>query len=96
LKFLFKNGDDLKQDNLVLQFFKMMDRLWIKNGWELNMVCYDVMETDQFTGYIQFVDNATVITEMHKKASHCFLGPFYQTTVRDHFVRHHNATQSLF
>lgn len=45
LKFLFKCGDDLRQDNLVLQFFKIMDRLWHQNNLELNMICYDIMET---------------------------------------------------
>ena len=64
-KFLFKFGDDLRQDNLVLQFFKIMDRLWQSSGDDLRMMCYDVMETGFETGYIEFVDNATVITDMH-------------------------------
>jgi phosphatidylinositol-4,5-bisphosphate 3-kinase len=61
-KFLFKFGDDLRQDNLVLQFFKIMDRLWQSSGDDLQMMCYDVMETGFGTGYIEFIDNATVIT----------------------------------
>jgi phosphatidylinositol kinase/protein kinase (PI-3 family) len=55
LQFLFKCGDDLRQDNLVLQFFKLMDRLWNENSLELNMICYDIMETGYQIGYIQFV-----------------------------------------
>ena len=32
LKFMFKCGDDLRQDNLVVQFLKIMDRLWQQAG----------------------------------------------------------------
>ena len=64
-KFLFKSGDDLRQDNLVLQFFKIMDRLWQKGKLEMQMICYEVMESGHETGYIEFVDDAQVITRMH-------------------------------
>lgn len=40
LKFLFKCGDDLRQDNLTLQFFKIMDNLWHKNSMNMEMICY--------------------------------------------------------
>ena len=55
-KFLFKCGDDLRQDSLVLQFFKIMDRLWQSGGDNMRMMCYDVLETGFETGYIEFVD----------------------------------------
>ena len=62
---MFKSGDDLRQDNLVLQFFKIMDRLWQSGNLELEMICYEVMESGHMTGYIEFVDDAQVITKMH-------------------------------
>lgn len=64
-KFLFKCGDALGQDCLVLQFFKIMDRLWQAGGLELQMICYEVMESGFEMGYIEFVDDAQVITRMH-------------------------------
>lgn len=60
-----------------------MDKLW--NDLEMNMVCYDAMETGFETGYIEFIDNATVITDMHKKQG--FLtGPFLKTSVMNYFL----------
>ncbi len=57
-----------------------MDRLWQSNSLELNMVCYDVLETGFETGYIEFIDDATVITQMHKDFN--FLtGPFSRQSV---------------
>jgi hypothetical protein len=65
-----------------------MDRLWQINNQELRMVCYDVMETGHMTGYIEFIDNATVITEMHRNYNF-YTGPFSKFTVRDHFLSYH-------
>lgn len=49
----------------MLQFFKIMDRLWQAGGLELQMICYEVMESGFEMGYIEFVDDAQVITRMH-------------------------------
>lgn len=58
------------------------------------MVCYDIMETGYLTGYIEFVDHATVITDMHK-AYGFVTGPFSHFSVRDHFLKY-AAKQAKF
>lgn len=66
--FMFKYGDDLRQDNLVLQMFKMMDRFWSEEGLGIEMVTYDVMETGFEIGMMQFVEKSEVISSMHKNS----------------------------
>lgn len=66
IKILFKYGDDLRQDNLVLQFFRIMDEMWMEKNMNMMMVRYKVMETGFQVGYIEFVDNSEVISTMHK------------------------------
>ena len=45
LKFLFKNGDDLRQDILTLQIIDIMDRIWLDNELDLAMTPYKVLVT---------------------------------------------------
>lgn len=85
LKFLFKCGDDLRQDNLTLQFFKIMDGLWQKNSMNMEMECYDVMESGEQTGFIEFIDGATVITDMHVDSGK-WRGPFTKTSIMNFFL----------
>jgi hypothetical protein len=61
-----------------------MAKLW--NDLDMKMVCYDAMESGFETGYIEFIDNATVITDMHKRQG--FLtGPFTKSSVMNYFLR---------
>ena len=86
---MFKSGDDLRQDNLVLQFFKIMDRIWNRVDQDLSMVCYDVMESGFETGFIEFVDKATCLTDMHKaskKFGMRLLSPFNEKSIMDYFI----------
>lgn len=86
MKFMFKCGDDLRQDNLTLQFFKIMDGIWQKAQMRMEMVCYQVMESGFETGYIEFIDNATVITDMHVDEGN-WQGPFKKTSVMNFFLK---------
>ncbi len=62
-----------------------MDRLWQSSGDDMRMMCYDVMETGFETGFIEFINNATVITQMHKDHSKV-TGPFNKQSVLNFFL----------
>ena len=42
---MFKYGDDLKQDNLILQIFRVFDKLWRESGLDLKMNIYRTLST---------------------------------------------------
>ena len=83
VKLMFKYGDDLRQDNLVLQLFKIMDRLWMQNSLNLEMTAYNVIETGDKIGYIEFVDNAVELAQIHRSVG-TFKGPFTQSCILDY------------
>ena len=56
MQVMFKYGDDLRQDNLVLQLFKLMEKLWIDDNLNLEMMAYSILEIGYQIGYLEFVD----------------------------------------
>ena len=61
VQMMFKVGDDLRQDQLTLQIMKVMEHLWIKQGFDYRMRCYGVLPTGLNQGFIEVVQNS--ITE---------------------------------
>ncbi|BGP25770.1 phosphoinositide 3-kinase [Rhodotorula toruloides] len=57
---IFKNGDDLRQDQLVIQLFTLMDRLLRKENLDLKLMPYRVLATDALDGMVQFVPSRTL------------------------------------
>jgi len=65
--FIFKTGDDLRQDSLILQMISVMDDLWKKKGHDLKMTVYKVVPTEQDQGLIEFVSDAVTICKVQAK-----------------------------
>ncbi|CAH0668895.1 unnamed protein product [Spodoptera exigua] len=58
---MFKVGDDLRQDALVLQVIKVMDSLWLKAGLDLRMVTFQALPTSDKRGMIEIVSEAETL-----------------------------------
>lgn len=64
---IMKVGDDLRQDQLTLQMFALMDKLWLANGLDLKMSAYRVIETGMECGMIEVVPNAQTNAQIQKQ-----------------------------
>jgi len=61
---IFKHGDDLRQDQLVIQLFTLMDRLLRKENLDLKLSPYNVLATSINEGMIQFVPSKSLAAIM--------------------------------
>lgn len=66
---MFKNGDDLRQDQLVIQLFTLMDRLLRKENLDLKLSPYAVLATGSTEGMIQFVRSKSLAAIMGEYGS---------------------------
>jgi hypothetical protein len=62
---MFKAGDDLRQDMLVLQMFRIMSKMWKQQGLDLQMSPYNVLSTGNRVGFVEIVPKSTTICRVH-------------------------------
>ncbi|KOB85250.1 hypothetical protein PFDG_00733, partial [Plasmodium falciparum Dd2] len=65
-KYIYKAGDDLRQDHLVIQIIYVMDNIWKRYGLDLKMTLYRVLALSTDDGFIEFVDYAESISSIKK------------------------------
>jgi phosphatidylinositol 3-kinase len=66
---IFKSGDDLRQDQLVLQLFALMNRLLLNENLNLHLTPYRVLATSPKEGMVQFVKSQTLASIMTEHGS---------------------------
>lgn len=66
---LFKQGDDVRQDALVLQLMAVMVRLWRSMQLPLRLTLYEVAAIGPRTGVIQVVQDAETLARVMQRAS---------------------------
>lgn len=57
---IFKHGDDLRQDQLILQIITLMDKLLRSENLDLKVTPYRVLATSTRHGFVQFVNSLPV------------------------------------
>ncbi|KAH8117761.1 phosphatidylinositol 3-kinase [Phellopilus nigrolimitatus] len=57
---IFKDGDDMRQDQLVIQLFTLMDRLLRKENLDLKLSPYAVLATGPSQGMAQYIPSMTI------------------------------------
>ncbi|XP_017266673.1 phosphatidylinositol 4,5-bisphosphate 3-kinase catalytic subunit gamma isoform [Kryptolebias marmoratus] len=63
---IFKEGDDLRQDMLVIQTLVVMDSIWQEKSLDLNLIPYGCISTGQNIGMIEIVRNAATIAAVQR------------------------------
>ncbi|KAH7815910.1 putative phosphoinositide 3kinase family, accessory domain [Monocercomonoides exilis] len=66
--FLFKVGDDIRQDQLTLQVFRVMELLWLREGLDMRLNVYRAQSTGDYEGFIQVVKNSETIAHITSAA----------------------------
>ncbi|KAJ1650432.1 Phosphatidylinositol (PI) 3-kinase [Dispira simplex] len=97
---MFKTGDDLRQDQLVIQIFTLMDRLLRKEKLDLKLTPYKVLATGVDQGLIQFIPSnalANILAEhndsllsylqLHNPDPRSSLSTGVDATVMDTYVK---------
>lgn len=61
---MYKNGDDLRQDQLVLQVLRVMDSLWKAAGLDLCVSPYECVATGFQIGMLEIVGNSATVANI--------------------------------
>jgi phosphatidylinositol-4,5-bisphosphate 3-kinase len=90
---IFKAGDDMRQDQLVLSIFGLMEKMWHTDKLELPLQLYRCIATSPMTGILEVVPNAVTTADIH----YCYgvFGALHE----DSFVKwlqHHNPEKEAY
>ena len=85
-KVIFKNGDDLRQDQLVIQIINLMDSLLKKVKLDLQLTPYRVLATSPTSGFVEFIPGSYTLTSI--------LDQYDRNILK--FFQFHNARSSVF
>ncbi len=71
---MFKSGDDLRQDQLVLQMITLMDGFLLQYGLDLKLTPYRVLAMSPSDGFVEWVPDSQTLASVVQKTPGQILG----------------------
>jgi phosphatidylinositol 3-kinase len=68
-KVIFKSGDDLRQDQLVMQMISLMDSELKKVNLDLKLLTYGILAVGPKDGIMEFVENSKAVSAIEKEGT---------------------------
>ncbi|KAM5172865.1 phosphatidylinositol 3-kinase C2 domain-containing subunit gamma [Mantella aurantiaca] len=90
---IYKTGDDIRQDMLILQIINLMDRIWLHEGLDLRMVTYRCLSTGRNRGLIQMVPDSTTLAKIQNAGG--LFGPLKDTSMKKWFGSNKTAADNF-
>jgi hypothetical protein len=92
---IFKSGDDLRQDILILQMLRLMDEIWQRDGLELHVSAYGCVATGKGEGFIEVVQDSTTTGKIQKQFGGTVTGAFKKTPLSLWMQQQHAGNPEL-
>ena len=91
-EFIFKIGDDLRQDQLILQMINFMNSLLTKKYIDCEFTPYKALATTKNDGFLEFVPNAITYYDIKKKYEELDL---YFKNIKDNQEQYHKKLKKF-
>uniref|UniRef100_A0AC34GT29 Phosphatidylinositol-4-phosphate 3-kinase n=1 Tax=Panagrolaimus sp. ES5 TaxID=591445 RepID=A0AC34GT29_9BILA len=89
---IYKSGDDLRQDAVVLQIVRLMNDLWLREHLDLRMLTYRVLPTGKNIGLIELVTKCKTLREVQTNMSDRATDVFKDNSIAT-WIGRHNASE---
>ncbi len=92
---LFKIGDDLRQDMLVVRLFEMFEEFWRAHGLDLPLPRNRIISTWRDGGVVEIIPNSATLAEIQTTFGGGVFGSFAKSPITQ-YLQAHNPTPESF